>query len=311
MTSSHRRAYVDWARGIAVLLMIEAHTRRRLDAPEPRRPPDDSVSRCDRPRRVRGAAVPLAGRPRGRPRRNADRGADRQPARGGRDDLPPRPRDLHPRVSLPPAGFHRHARQPPGDAVPRRHPQHHGTGDGRRGTGLGRSLEARRCASTCYAAIAAAFAMADADRADARQGSRRGRSGCSGTCARRASSPSSRCFRGPASCSPAARWARCSRRRATSARSGGCTPRSASPARRSSRSASTRPAARRSIASSSFWTSSPTWFAIRLGILMMALTAIYGCETAFAALKGRATRRCGAGLPGSPKRAERVAVALR
>src|SRR4051794_8878444 len=29
MTSSHRRAYVDWARGIAVLLMIEAHT---LDA---------------------------------------------------------------------------------------------------------------------------------------------------------------------------------------------------------------------------------------------------------------------------------------
>src|SRR3954466_3202160 len=26
MTSSHRRAYVDWARGVAVLLMIEAHT---------------------------------------------------------------------------------------------------------------------------------------------------------------------------------------------------------------------------------------------------------------------------------------------
>ena len=26
MTSSHRRAYVDWARGIAVLVMIEAHT---------------------------------------------------------------------------------------------------------------------------------------------------------------------------------------------------------------------------------------------------------------------------------------------
>ena len=29
-------------------------------------------------------------------------------------------------------------------------------------------------------------------------------------------------------------------------------------------------------ASSSFWTSSPTWFAIRLGILMIALTVIYG-----------------------------------
>ena len=26
MTSTHRRVYVDWARGIAVLLMIEAHT---------------------------------------------------------------------------------------------------------------------------------------------------------------------------------------------------------------------------------------------------------------------------------------------
>ncbi|MCU1382543.1 MAG: hypothetical protein JWL71_1240 [Acidobacteria bacterium] len=30
--------------------------------------------------------------------------------------------------------------------------------------------------------------------------------------------------------------------------------------------------------SSSFWTSSPTWFAIRVGILMIALTLIYGCE---------------------------------
>ena len=39
-----------------------------------------------------------------------------------------------------------------------------------------------------------------------------------------------------------------------------------------------------------FWTSSPTWFAIRLGILMMALTAIYECEVVFAALKGRATQ---------------------
>jgi uncharacterized membrane protein len=67
-------------------------------------------------------------------------------------------------------------------------------------------------------------------------------------------------------------------------------------------------------ASSSFWTSSPTWFAIRLGILMMALTAIYGCETAFAALKGRATRTgdrasrdvaVAQGFPGPQKRAER------
>ena len=42
-------------------------------------------------------------------------------------------------------------------------------------------------------------------------------------------------------------------------------------------------AARPSIyAASSFWTSSPTWFAIRLGILMIALSVIYGCEAAVA-----------------------------
>ena len=40
---------------------------------------------------------------------------------------------------------------------------------------------------------------------------------------------------------------------------------------------------------SSFWTSSPTWFLIRLGILMVALTAIYGGERAIAALTGPAT----------------------
>jgi len=41
-------------------------------------------------------------------------------------------------------------------------------------------------------------------------------------------------------------------------------------------------------ASSSFWTSSPTWFAIRLGILMIALTAVYACESAIAAVRGPA-----------------------
>jgi uncharacterized membrane protein len=39
--------------------------------------------------------------------------------------------------------------------------------------------------------------------------------------------------------------------------------------------------------SSAFWTSSPTWFAIRVGILMIALTAIYGCEIALASFKRR------------------------
>src|SRR4029079_16986945 len=42
-------------------------------------------------------------------------------------------------------------------------------------------------------------------------------------------------------------------------------------------------------AASSFWTSSPTWFAIRVGILMLALTVIYGCEQVFVAFRGRAT----------------------
>jgi uncharacterized membrane protein len=40
-------------------------------------------------------------------------------------------------------------------------------------------------------------------------------------------------------------------------------------------------------AASSFWTSSPTWFAIRLGILTLALTIIYACESVYAALTER------------------------
>jgi uncharacterized membrane protein len=52
---------------------------------------------------------------------------------------------------------------------------------------------------------------------------------------------------------------------------------------------------------SSFWTSSPTWFAIRLGILMIALTVIYACEAAIAALKPRPTP----GLLDPPRRAQR------
>jgi uncharacterized membrane protein len=37
---------------------------------------------------------------------------------------------------------------------------------------------------------------------------------------------------------------------------------------------------------SSFWTSSPTWFAIRLGILMLAFEALYGLEAAIAGRRG-------------------------
>ena len=41
--------------------------------------------------------------------------------------------------------------------------------------------------------------------------------------------------------------------------------------------------------SSSFWTTSPTWFAIRLGILLVALSVVYAAQAAVAALKRRAT----------------------
>jgi len=47
---------------------------------------------------------------------------------------------------------------------------------------------------------------------------------------------------------------------------------------------------------SSFWTSSPTWFAIRLGILMASLTVIYACEAAIAAWRGRVARPVPQGL---------------
>jgi uncharacterized membrane protein len=39
--------------------------------------------------------------------------------------------------------------------------------------------------------------------------------------------------------------------------------------------------------SSSFWTSSPTWFAMRVGVLMIALTVVYVCEATVASLRMR------------------------
>ncbi|HEY2150718.1 MAG TPA: heparan-alpha-glucosaminide N-acetyltransferase domain-containing protein [Vicinamibacterales bacterium] len=44
-------------------------------------------------------------------------------------------------------------------------------------------------------------------------------------------------------------------------------------------------------AASSFWTSSPTWFAIRLGILTIGLTMIYACEAVYVALTRRSAAR--------------------
>ena len=74
-----RRVYIDWARGIAVLLMIEAHTMDAWTRAADRH--GVRVSRRDGPRRVRGAAVSLAGGPR---RRAARRRADRPSGTGSR-----------------------------------------------------------------------------------------------------------------------------------------------------------------------------------------------------------------------------------
>ena len=55
-----RRAYIDWARGIAVLLMIEAHTIDAWTRLADRH--SRAFRRGRHARRVRGAAVPVAGR---------------------------------------------------------------------------------------------------------------------------------------------------------------------------------------------------------------------------------------------------------
>ena len=105
MTSSHRRAYVDWARGIAVLLMIEAHTvdAWTLLSPAVRRtiPFRDAtvLGGFAAPLFLwlAGLAVVLAA--------TRTAGANRQPAGGGRHDLPPRARDFHPRFLFRLQGF--------------------------------------------------------------------------------------------------------------------------------------------------------------------------------------------------------------
>ena len=137
MTSalSNRRAYIDWARGVAVLLMIEAHTTDAWTRAA------DKKSMLYRDATILGGfaapmflwlaglAVVLAAT------RSAERTGSRAQAVEG--DRPARPGDFHPRLSLPPPGLHRQPGQPPGDAVPRRHPQHHGPGDRHGGRGLG------------------------------------------------------------------------------------------------------------------------------------------------------------------------------
>ena len=124
-----RRRYIDWARGIAVLIMIEAHT---LDAWT--RPADRSSPAFGYLIILGGFAAPLflwlaglglvlsAERVLAEPGRRIA-AAEAVVRRGARD--------LHPRVSLPPSGVHRQPGQLAGHALPRRHPERHGPGDGR------------------------------------------------------------------------------------------------------------------------------------------------------------------------------------
>jgi len=58
---------------------------------------------------------------------------------------------------------------------------------------------------------------------------------------------------------------------------------------------------------SSFWTSSPTWFAIRVGILMIAFAALYAIEVATSGDRETATAR-GAFLIAGRERVQRVAA---
>ena len=131
-------------------------------------------------------------------------------ARGGRRRHPPRARDLHPRVSVPSAGVHHQPRRPSGDAVSRRHPEHHGTGHRRGRPGVA-AVRVDDRARRRLLGPGNGGDDGDADREDARRSSMRCRSGCSGMCGRPATTRRSRRFPGLGLSSPAPRWVCCSR----------------------------------------------------------------------------------------------------
>jgi hypothetical protein len=135
MTPSNRRTYIDWARGIAVLLMIEAHT---MDAWT--RPADKSSIVYSVTRDLGGFAAPLFLWLAGvgvalAASRTAERTGSR--ATAVEDDVPRAASRFSCCVSVPPAGVHRQPAEHAAQAVSRRHPECHGAGDGRRGAGLG------------------------------------------------------------------------------------------------------------------------------------------------------------------------------
>ena len=203
MTASDRRAYIDWARGIAVLVMIEAHTtdawtRAAVET-------HGRVSERGRARRLCGAVVSLSGRRRRRARGHAHKSS--APAAGRRRPTRCVVAGSRSSFSRSFSGCRRSSQpgQSSDHAVSRRHPQRDGAGDGCNRPGLGASSRHRRRASSRSRRSPARDRAGDADRA------RRGgvwigfRSGSSGICARRVTTRRSRCSPGPVSCSPASR----------------------------------------------------------------------------------------------------------
>ena len=185
--------------------MIEAHTldawTRAADRATTRLP------RRDGARRLRGAAVPLARR--ASPsccRRRAARGAHRHAGARRSDAICRRGLEIFILAFL----FRLQAfvvtpGRSPGDALPRRHPEHHGPGDRRRpASSVGRGAHGAGARRLVCAAAATAIAMVTPIVRATPAGRRAADRGCSGTCGRRRTTRRSRCFRGPASCSPAA-----------------------------------------------------------------------------------------------------------
>jgi uncharacterized membrane protein len=155
MISSHRRAYIDWARGIAVLLMIEAHTTDAWTRPADKRGlfyRDANI--------LGGFAAPLFLWLRGSPWLAATRSAERTGSRAAALEAIVR-RGLI--IFILAFLFRIQAFivspvQSPRHYFPRRHPERHGAGD--RGGGLAWSIASSAAGRVAVlSAIAAAVSL--------------------------------------------------------------------------------------------------------------------------------------------------------
>ena len=245
--------------------MIEAHTLDAWTRPADRASPALSATRS--PRRLCGAAVSLAGRPRRwswRP--NAHSSGRRQPSRGDAGHRQARARDLHPRVPLPSAGLHRQPGQPAVTLFRVDILNVMGPAIVAAGLVWGCARRPRRARARLRGLGDCASRWSRRSFAIGGVGRTRCRSGCSGTSGRPGEHTTFTLFP----------WAGfVLRRRRVGALLLGLAPRYraerglqvalAAVGRRLWRSGSTRHPFRRIYRASSFWTSSPTYFAIRVG----------------------------------------------